>query len=55
MIDEGERKTSIRVLSQRVDIRFTRPSQFGTMLLYLTGSKALTSNYVKLLSKRDTS
>lgn len=40
MIDEGERKTSLRVLSHRVDIRFTRPSQFGSMLLYLTGSKA---------------
>jgi DNA polymerase (family 10) len=40
MIDEGERKTSLRLLSKRVDIRYTRQSQFGTMLLYLTGSKA---------------
>ncbi len=40
MIDEGERKTSLRILSRRVDIRFTRQSQFGSMLLYLTGSKA---------------
>lgn len=40
MIDEGERKTSLRILSRRVDIRFCRQSQFGSMLLYLTGSKA---------------
>jgi DNA polymerase (family 10) len=40
MIDEGERKTSLRILSRRVDIRFSRQSQFGSMLLYLTGSKA---------------
>ncbi|NTW92618.1 MAG: DNA polymerase/3'-5' exonuclease PolX [Methanoregulaceae archaeon] len=40
MIDEGERKTSLRILSWRVDIRFSRQSQFGSMLLYLTGSKA---------------
>lgn len=39
VIDEGERKTSIRVLGKRVDIRFIRPEQFGSMLLYLTGSK----------------
>jgi DNA polymerase (family 10) len=40
IIDVGEKKTSIRVLGRRVDIRFTRPSQFGSMLIYLTGSKA---------------
>jgi DNA polymerase (family 10) len=40
MIDEGERKTSLRILSRRVDIRFSQQSQFGSMLLYLTGSKA---------------
>lgn len=39
-IDIGEKKTSIRVLGRRVDVRFSRPGQFGSMLLYLTGSKA---------------
>jgi DNA polymerase (family 10) len=39
LIDEGERRTSIRVLGQRVDIRFAEPRQCGSMLLYLTGSK----------------
>jgi DNA polymerase (family 10) len=39
MIDEGERRTSIRCQGQRVDIRFTRPEEYGSMLLYLTGSK----------------
>jgi DNA polymerase (family 10) len=39
MIDEGDRRTSIRVLGQRVDIRFTHRNQFGSMLIYLTGSK----------------
>ncbi len=40
MIDEGDKRTSIRVLGKRVDVRFSRPAQFGSMLLYLTGSKA---------------
>lgn len=40
MIDEGDKRTSIRVLGKRVDVRFSRPGQFGSMLLYLTGSKA---------------
>ncbi len=40
IIDAGEKKTSIRVLGRRVDVRFSRPSQFGSMLMYLTGSKA---------------
>jgi DNA polymerase (family 10) len=40
IIDVGEKRTSIRVLGRRVDIRFTRPEQFGSMLMYLTGSKA---------------
>ncbi|MEI7434048.1 MAG: DNA polymerase/3'-5' exonuclease PolX [Methanomicrobiales archaeon] len=39
MIDEGERRTSVRVLGQRVDIRFTHERQLGSMLIYLTGSK----------------
>ncbi|HUK93081.1 MAG TPA: DNA polymerase/3'-5' exonuclease PolX [Methanomicrobiales archaeon] len=39
MINEGEQKTSIRVLGERVDIRFTDPGSFGSMLIYLTGSK----------------
>ncbi len=39
VIDEGDRRSSIRIRGQRVDIRFTRPGQFGSMLLYLTGSK----------------
>jgi DNA polymerase (family 10) len=40
VIDTGERKTSLRVLGKRVDVRFSHPAQFGSMLLYLTGSKA---------------
>jgi DNA polymerase (family 10) len=40
VIDEGERRTSVRVLGKRVDVRFSHPRQFGSMLLYLTGSKA---------------
>lgn len=39
IIDEGEKRTSVRVLGQRVDIRFTNEKQFGSMLVYLTGSK----------------
>lgn len=39
VIDEGERKTSVRVFGQRVDIRFTHERQLGSMLMYLTGSK----------------
>lgn len=40
VIDAGDRKTSLRILGKRVDVRFTKPRQFGSMLLYLTGSKA---------------
>jgi DNA polymerase (family 10) len=40
MIDEGVKKTSLRCLGKRVDVRFTSRSQFGSMLMYLTGSKA---------------
>jgi DNA polymerase (family X) len=39
VIDEGERRTSIRIRGQRVDIRFTEQRQFGSMLFYLTGSR----------------
>jgi len=39
VIDEGDRRSSIRCLGQRVDIRFTKPKEYGTMLVYLTGSK----------------
>ncbi len=39
MIEEGDRRTSIRCLGTRVDVRFASPRQFGSMLLYLTGSK----------------
>ncbi len=40
VLDEGERKTSFRCRGSRVDIRYTTRSTLGTMLLYLTGSKA---------------
>lgn len=40
VIDDGARKTSIRVRGRRVDIRYATPEIAGTMLLYLTGSKA---------------
>jgi len=39
MINEGEQRTSIRCLGERVDIRFTDEGSFGSMLIYLTGSK----------------
>ncbi len=39
VINEGEQRTSIRVLGERVDIRFTDKGSFGSMLIYLTGSK----------------
>ncbi|ACL15505.1 DNA polymerase/3'-5' exonuclease PolX [Methanosphaerula palustris] len=39
VIDQGEKRTSIRVMGQRVDVRFCTPDQCGPMLLYLTGSK----------------
>lgn len=39
MIDEGDRKTSFRCQGKRVDVRYTKKPQFGSMLLYLTGSK----------------
>ncbi|MCX6699273.1 MAG: DNA polymerase/3'-5' exonuclease PolX [Methanomicrobiales archaeon] len=39
VIDEGERRTSVRVRGHRVDIRFTHERQLGSMLIYLTGSK----------------
>jgi len=39
MINEGSRRTSCRIHEQRVDIRFATPEYFGSMLLYLTGSK----------------
>src|SRR5690606_992959 len=32
MIDSGERKTSIFCRGSRVDVRFTRPATFGSML-----------------------
>jgi DNA polymerase (family 10) len=40
IIDEGDRKTSLRCLGKRVDVRFTNKAEFGSMLVYLTGSKA---------------
>lgn len=40
VIEEGDRRTSIRCLGARVDIRFTPTAQFGSMLIYLTGSKS---------------
>jgi DNA polymerase (family 10) len=39
IIAAGDEKTSIRCLGQKVDFRFTEPASFGSMLLYLTGSK----------------
>lgn len=39
IIDEGDRKTSFRCMGKRVDVRFTHTSGFGSMLMYLTGSK----------------
>jgi len=40
VIDEGEKRTSFRFRKTRVDVRFVSPQKCGSMLLYLTGSKA---------------
>lgn len=40
VIEEGEKRTAIRIGNVRVDIRFSDPRGTGAMLLYLTGSKA---------------
>jgi len=39
VIEEGDRRTSIRFRGERVDLRFTTPDALGPMLVYLTGSK----------------
>jgi len=39
IIAAGNEKTSIRCLGRQVDFRFAEPGSFGSMLLYLTGSK----------------
>jgi DNA polymerase (family 10) len=39
IVAAGNEKTTIRCLGQKVDFRFTEPDSFGSMLLYLTGSK----------------
>jgi DNA polymerase (family X) len=39
LIDEGEQKVSIRTKGVRVDVRFAKPEQYGSMLLYFTGSR----------------
>jgi DNA polymerase (family 10) len=39
IIMAGNEKTSIRCMGQQVDYRFAEPESFGSMLLYLTGSK----------------
>jgi DNA polymerase (family 10) len=39
IIAAGSEKSSIRCLGQQVDFRFAEPGSFGSMLLYLTGSK----------------
>lgn len=40
VIDDGSRKTSLRIGGRRVDIRYATPEIYGAMLMYLTGSKA---------------
>lgn len=40
VVEEGEKKTSLRVRGRQADIRYARPGEEGAMLLYLTGSKA---------------
>lgn len=40
LIDSGERKTSIVCRGSRVDVRFSKPATFGSMLFHLTGSAA---------------
>ncbi|KQC03181.1 MAG: hypothetical protein APR53_01490 [Methanoculleus sp. SDB] len=39
VLDEGDRRISLRTGGRRVDIRFTGQGNAGTMLLYLTGSQ----------------
>jgi DNA polymerase (family 10) len=52
VIDEGERRMSIRIQGRRVDIRFTRSATFGSMLMYLTGSKAFNIRLRSLAGER---
>lgn len=40
MIDSGDKKTSFLCRGSRVDVRFTKPATFGSMLFHLTGSAA---------------
>ncbi|WP_298666470.1 DNA polymerase/3'-5' exonuclease PolX [uncultured Methanofollis sp.] len=40
VVEEGEKKTSLRIRGRQADIRYARPGEEGAMLLYLTGSKA---------------
>jgi len=52
LIDSGEKKTSFLCKGSRVDIRFTPPSRYGSMLLYLTGSKAFNIHMRELALKK---
>ncbi|WP_300162316.1 DNA polymerase/3'-5' exonuclease PolX [Methanofollis sp.] len=40
VVEEGEKKTSLRMRGRQADIRYARTGEEGAMLLYLTGSKA---------------
>lgn len=40
MIDSGDKKTSFLCRGSRVDVRFTKPATFGSMLFHMTGSAA---------------
>jgi len=40
VVEEGEKKTSLRIRGRQADVRYARPGEEGAMLLYLTGSKA---------------
>lgn len=55
MIDSGERKTSIFCRGSRVDVRFTRPATFGSMLFHLTGSAAFNIRMRELALSRGAS
>ncbi|WP_067052559.1 DNA polymerase/3'-5' exonuclease PolX [Methanofollis ethanolicus] len=40
VVEEGEKKTTLRIRGRQADIRYARTGEEGAMLLYLTGSKA---------------
>lgn len=52
LVEEGEKKTSLRIRGRQADIRYARTGEEGAMLLYLTGSKAFNIRLREIARKR---